>query len=163
MLGVECIKEVICMNENITLAFQNIQKKQAVIELQGCNELTIKYGLTLSDEDINELVEYRFKALKDTGRIEFSEGVMKKIVEDFCDSPYIMQQNYKDTLMELQDCFYYFKGEAMEQIADDELITFMKIHFNEECHGSLEYLSETNLEELCRNTRYGFRGRYTDI
>ena len=43
----------------------------------------------------------------------------------------------------------------MEQIADDELIEFMKKCFNEECQGSIEYLSGTNLEELCRNTRYG--------
>ena len=147
------------MNENISLVFQNIQKKQAIIELKSCNELTIKYGLVLSDLDINELVEHRFKSLENTGRIEFEEGILKKIIEAFCDSPYIMQQNYKDTLMELQDCFYFFKGEAMEQIADDELIEFMKIHFNGECQGSLEYLSGTNLEELCRNTRYGLRNR----
>ena len=151
------------MSEDISLVFQNIQKKQAAIELMSCNEMTLKYGLALSEEDINELVEYRFKSLKSTGRIEFSEGVMKKIVEAFCDSPYIMQENYKDTLMELQDCFYFFKGEAMEQIADDELIEFMKIHFDGECQGSLEYLSGTNLEELCKNTRYGILDRDKDI
>jgi len=150
------------MKENISLVFQNIQKKQAIIELKSCNELTIKYGLVLSDLDINELVEYRFKSLKNTGRIEFEEDILKRIIEAFCDSPYIMQQNYKDTLMELQDCFYFFKGEAMEQIADDELIEFMKNHFNGECQGSLEYLSGTNLEELCRNTRYGLRNRHNN-
>ena len=148
------------MKENISLVFQNIQKNKAMIELRSCNDLTIKYGLSLSDRDINELIEYGFKALKNTGRIEFAEGVMKKIIEAFCDSPYIMQQNYKDTLMELQDSFYFFKGEAIEQIPDDELIEFMKIHFDNECGGSLEYLSGTNLEELCRNTRYGLKGRY---
>ena len=76
------------MNENISLVFQNIQKKQAIIELKSCNEFTIKYGLVLSDLDIAELVEYRFKALKNTGRIEFEEGILKKIIEAFCDSPY---------------------------------------------------------------------------
>ena len=147
------------MNENLNLVLQDMQKKQAVIELKKCNELTIKYGLHLSDEQIAGLVERRFEALKNTGRIEFSEGILPKIIEAFCDSPYIMQQNYEDTLSELQDAFYFFKGEAMEQIADDELIEFMKIHFNDECQGSLEYLSGTNLEELCRNTRYGLRNR----
>ena len=145
------------MSKNISLVLQDIQKKQAVIELKKCNELTLKYGLTLSNEDINELIENRFKSLKDTGRIEFSEGVLKKIIEAFCDSPYIMQENYKDTLLELQESFYFFKNEAMDQRADDELIEFMKIHFDGECQGSLEYLSGTNLEELCRNTRYGYR------
>lgn len=87
------------MNKNISLELKDMQKKQAIIELKSCNEMTIKYGLTLSNEDINELVENRFKSLKDTGRIEFSEGVLKKLVEAFCDSPYIMQQNYKDILI----------------------------------------------------------------
>ncbi|MDZ4907439.1 DUF6323 family protein, partial [Clostridium perfringens] len=119
-------------------------------------EITSKYGLTLSNEDIIELVENRFKSLKDTGRIEFSEGVLKKLVEAGCDSPYIMQQNYKDTLMEIQESFYFFKSEAMDQIPDDELIEFMKRHFDGKCQGSVEYLSGTSLEELCRNTRYGY-------
>ena len=33
-----------------------------------------------------------------------------------------MQENYEETLEELQDIFYFFKGEAMEQISDGELI-----------------------------------------
>jgi hypothetical protein len=155
--------EVIVVNKNMSLAFQDVQKKQAAIELKGCNEITIKYGLALSDQDINELVENRFKSLKDTGRIEFSGGVSKKIVEVFCDSPYIMQENYKDTLMEIQEAFYFFKNEAMDQIADDELIEFMKRHFDGKCQGSLEYLSGTTLEELCRNTRYGYEVDDTDM
>jgi Family of unknown function (DUF6323) len=155
--------EVICVNKNISLALQDMQKKQAIIELKSCNEMTSKYGLTLSNEYINELVENRFKSLKDTGRIEFSEGVLKKLVEAFCDSPYIMQQNYKDTLMEIQESFYFFKSEAMDQISDDELIEFMKRHFDGKCQGSVEYLSGTNLEELCRNTRYGYEVDDKDI
>ena len=79
------------VNENMALVFQDIQKKQAAIELKAANEITIRYGLALSNQDINELVENRFKSLKDTGRIEFSEGILKKLVEVFCDSPYIMQ------------------------------------------------------------------------
>ena len=37
--------------------------------------------------------------------------------------------------------------------------TFMKEYFNGQCQGSIEYLSGTNLEELCRNTRYGLNRR----
>ena len=145
------------MKENISLALQDMQKKQTLMELKSCNDLTIKYGVTLTDEDIDELIKNRFKSLKDNGRIEFSEGILKKLVEVFCDSPYIIQDNYKDTLIELQECFYFFKNEAMDQISDDELIEFMKKYFDGQCQGSLEYLSGTNLEELCRNTRYGFK------
>ena len=126
------------MSENFALTIQNMKKKQLAMEIKKCNEITMKYGVTLSDT-----------------QIEFGEGILKKLIEAFCDSPYIIQENYEETLEELQDIFYFFKGEAMDQIADDELIEFMKEYFNGECQGAIEYLSGTNLEELCRNTRYG--------
>ena len=132
-----------------------MKKKQLAMEIKKCNEITMKYGVTLSDTQIENLINKRFESLKNTGRIEFGDGILKELIEAFCDSPYIIQENYEETLEELQDIFYFFKGEAMDQIADDELIEFMKEYFNGECQGSIEYLSGTNLEELCRDTRYG--------
>ena len=146
------------MSENITLTILNIKKKQLIMNIKKCNELTIKFGVSLSDEVIDRLINKRFEALKNTGRIEFDEGILKKLIEAFCDSPYIMQNNYEETLEELQDIFYFFKGEAMEQISDGELIEFMKRDFDGKCQGSIEYLSGTSLEELCRGTRYGLNG-----
>ena len=143
------------MSENFALTIQNMKKKQLAMEIKKCNEITMKYGVTLSDTQIENLINKRFESLKNTGRIEFGDGILKELIEAFCDSPYIIQENYEETLEELQVIFYFFKGEAMDQIADDELIEFMKEYFNGECQGSIEYLSGTNLEELCRNTRYG--------
>lgn len=143
------------MSENFALTIQNMKKKQLAMEIKKCNEITMKYGVTLSDTQIENLINKRFESLKNTGRIEFGDGILKELIEAFCDSPYIIQENYEETLEELQDIFYFSKGEAMDQIADDELIEFMKEYFNGECQGSIEYLSGTNLEELCRNTRYG--------
>lgn len=146
---------MIGISENFALTIQNMKKKQLAMEIKKCNEITMKYGVTLSDTQIENLINKRFESLKNTGRIEFGDGILKELIEAFCDSPYIIQENYEETLEELQDIFYFFKGEAMDQIADDELIEFMKEYFNGECQGSIEYLSGTNLEELCRNTRYG--------
>ena len=146
------------MSENIILTILNIKKKQLIMNIKKCNELTIKFGVSLSDEAIERLINKRFEVLKNTGRIEFDEGILKKLIEAFCDSPYIMQNNYEETVEELQDIFYFFKGEAMEQISDDELIEFMKRDFDGKCQGSIEYLSGTSLEELCRGTRYGLNG-----
>ncbi|WP_196000401.1 DUF6323 family protein [Clostridium sp. 1001271B_151109_B4] len=143
------------MSENFALTIQNMKKKQLAMEIKKCNEVTMKYGVTLSDIQIENLINKRFESLKGTGRVEFGDGILKELIEAFCDSPYIIQENYEETLEELQDIFYFFKGEAMDQIADDELIEFMKEYFNGECQGSIEYLSGTNLEELCRDTRYG--------
>ena len=124
------------MSENIILTILSIKKKQLIMNIKKCNELTIKFGVSLSDEAIERLINKRFEALKNTGRIEFDEGILKKLIEAFCDSPYIMQNNYEETLEELQDIFYFFKGEAMEQISDDELIEFMKRDFDGKCQGS---------------------------
>lgn len=143
------------MDEHNQLSLINMQKTQAMTELKDCNYLTGKYGLNLSDQQIKNLVDQRFAALNDTGRIEFGEGILKKIIEAFCDSVYITQDNYEESISDLQDMFYYFKNESMDEISDDELIQFMRRDFDGICQGSLEYLGETSLEELCRNTRFG--------
>ena len=122
-------------------------------ELRGANEFSTKYGLSLSENQIQNLAQKRFEALKDTGRIEFGEGILKKLVYAFCDSPYIHQQNYEETLVELQDAFYYFKNETDDRLSDDELIEYMKDTFDGKAQGSIEYLSGTSLEELRRNAR----------
>lgn len=145
------------MGDMFSLTPVSMQKIQAASELQECNNFTLRFGLSLSEQQIQSLVEKRFETLRDTGRIEFEEGILKKLIYEFCDSPYITQDNYEDTILELQDSFYYFKNESMDLISDDELISFMKKHFDTTCQGSLEYLSGASLEELCRNTRYGYK------
>lgn len=124
----------------------------AAKELRRCNELTQPFGLFLNEAQILSLIERRFTALRQTGRIEFGEGVMPKLIYAFCDSPYMTQDNYEETLAELQDSFYYFKGEAQERISDDELIALMKHFFDTKAQGSLEYLNGTTLPDLCRGT-----------
>ena len=125
-------------------------------ELRGANEFSTKYGLSLYENQIQNLAQKRFEALKDTGRIEFGEGILKKLVYAFCDSPYIHQQNYEETLVELLDAFYYFKNETDDCLTDDELIEFMKDTFDGKAQGSIEYLTGSSLEELRRNARHGF-------
>lgn len=142
------------MDDMFSLTPIERQKRYEIAELNKCNEYTIKFGLQLSEKQIISLIEKRFDSLKSMGRVEFGEGIIKKLIYEFCDSPYISQENYEDTICELQEIFYYFKNESMDMISDDELIEFMKNHFDNECQGSLEYLSGTSLEELCRNTRY---------
>lgn len=145
------------MDKNFDISVVNMQKTQALIELRECNELTLKYGLSLSEQQMQNIINKRFEALKDTGRIEFGKGILKKLITEFCNSPYIMQDTYEDTIIDLQDSFYYFKNESNNLISDDELIKFMKQHFDGVCQGSLEYLNDTTLGDLCRNTRYGYR------
>lgn len=150
------------MDKKIDMTIINMQKLQAAEELRECNELTVRFGLSFSEQQIQSIIEKRFNALKDTGRIEFGKGILKMLITEFCDSPYITQENYEDTILELQDSFYYFKNESNDLISDEELISFMKHHFDGICQGSLEYLCDMTLEELCRNTRYGYKTDDTD-
>lgn len=131
------------------------QRKQAIEELKECNEFTGKFGLALSDADLQMLTEERFKALQSNGRVEFGGGILKKLIFEFCDSPYVMQDNFADTIQGLQEAFYYFKNESLDEYSDDELIDIMKDFFENECQGSMEYLQESKLEEICRRKRYG--------
>ncbi|WP_342343327.1 DUF6323 family protein [Ruminiclostridium herbifermentans] len=55
-------------------------QKQAVNEIMKCNDLTVKFGLILTEEQAIELVETRSYALKQNGRIEFGGGVIDKII-----------------------------------------------------------------------------------
>ena len=144
------------MGKQISLKPFDMQMLMAVSELRECNELTVRFGLTLSEAQIQRLVEHRFDTLSDTGRIEFGEGILKKLIYTFCDSPYLSQENFEETIIELQESFYYFKNESMDRISDDELIDFMSIVFNGRAQGSLDYLSGTSLMELCRYARQGW-------
>lgn len=53
----------------------------------------------------------------------------------------------------------------MDELADDELIEYMREAFDEACQGSLDYLEETCLEKFSRNIRsstHKFIGRYAE-
>ena len=122
-------------------------------ELSECNAFSEQYGLTLSDSEIEELIECRTNALKDSGRVEFSGGILPKLIYAFCDSPYIDRDNWESTLAELQEAFYYFKSDSQDKYTDDELIEFMVKVFNGRAQGSAEYLIGTSLDSLCRYAR----------
>ena len=132
-----------------------INKRKEIANIKKCNEYTSKYGLVLSDNQISNLLERRKETLKETGRIEFREGIVDKLIKEFCDSPYINKENYAETLYELIEIFYEYKNETMELIADDELIEFMKKSFDGICQGDLEYLSGTVMYRMRENLLSG--------
>lgn len=142
------------MEENY-LDIVNKRKQIEITNIKKCNEYTSKYGLVLSDNQIGNLLERRKETLKETGRIEFREGIIDKLIKEFCDSPYIDQENYAETLYELIEMFYEYKNETMDLITDDELIEFMKKSFDGICQGDLEYLSGTVMYRMRENLLSG--------
>ena len=111
------------------------------------------YGLSLGYSQMQELEEGHYRALADYGRIEFGEGILQDLVQMFCDSPYLTQENYAAVLAELQDIFYYFKSESMDFLTDEELLEVMRALFNGKAQGSTTCLSETSMETLCSYLR----------
>ncbi|MEL7603139.1 MAG: DUF6323 family protein [Bacillota bacterium] len=142
------------MEENLFPLHTRGALRSEMAQLAACNDFTVKYGLMLSESQLQRLEEARRETLRVNGRVEFGGGVLKKLIYAFCDSPYVQQQGWEDTLAELQDIFYTFKNEADDRLSDDELIEFMKKTFDGVAQGSLDYLAGTALEELCRNARH---------
>ncbi len=131
------------------------QSESEINQIEKCNEFSSKFGLVLTNAQIRTLSEERYNTLKRYGRVELGKGILDKLIFEFCDSPFIWQENYMDTLSDLQDIFYYFKNESLDEFTDDELIRYMRKSFDNECQGSIEYLRETSLEDVCRSIRYG--------
>ena len=150
------------MKKNIDLVESNLLERQAFDDISKCNELTSEYGLILSEEDVKEIIVTRNVALEKSGRIEFNGQIINKIIITFCDSPYISQNNYSDTINELVEIFYNYKNETLDYIGDDELIEIMKEYFDNYCQGSLELLEGKVLYKIADNIRNGVKD-YTNI
>lgn len=123
-------------------------------ELRGVNETGARFGLRLSEQGMLEIAHARTRALVDHGRVELGASAVRSIVDGFCDSPYLMQEDYEAALLELVDAFYYFKNECGEQLTDDELIQAMRERYDA-YDGSVEAVIGTSLEALCRARRFG--------
>lgn len=118
--------------------------------LERYNRRSEPYGLTLSESALQRLLLLRAEVLQQTGRIELGGGVLEKLITAFCDSPYVVQSKYEDTLAELQELFYYFKNECRDLVTDDELLDAMRLIFNSVAHGSVEYLGDIDWETMYR-------------
>lgn len=142
------------MKENY-LDIVNKRKQIEIANIKKCNEYTNQYGLILSYNQISNLLERRKETLKETGRIEFREGIIDKLIKEFCDSPYMNQENFAHNLYELIEIFYEYKNETMDLITDGELIKFMKKSFDGIAQGDLEYLSGTIMYKMRENLLSG--------
>ena len=144
------------MEEKYFLPVLEANKNIAIKSISACNEYTSQFGLSLTPVEVNNLIKCQHETLKEMGRIELGQSIIPKLIYEFCDSQYVSQDNYVQIVEELQEMFYYFKNESLEELSDDELISGMKKYFDNECQGSIEKLRSTYLENLCKNSRYGF-------
>lgn len=135
-----------------------VVKENQMKALKETNVYTERFGLALTEEDAAILVSERMDALKRQGRVEFGEGILPQLILAFCDSAYLNQENYRDSLARLLDIFYEFKTEALEQLTDEELINFMREQFDDICAGDFDYLEGTCLKNFAEAIRAGYQG-----
>jgi len=136
------------------LSLDTLTKNALTEQILKSNEYTAQYGLALTYADAVQLVEARSEFLRENGRIEIGNVTIDKIIDAFCDSSFISQEDYADTIASLLEIFYDMKNETLDLIADDELIELMKYYFEIRCKGSLEQLHHRELEKLARNLRF---------
>ena len=137
---------------------QILSGQNQLAKVIATNQVTEKFGLVLSEEDAKLLVNEKSESLKEQKRIEYGESILPKIIYEFCDSDYISQRNYVETIGRLQDIFFLYKNEMMDEISDDELLHFMKEQFETVCYGDLEYLESTRLDVFAQAIRAGYQG-----
>lgn len=130
-----------------------LQMARAMRELESCNPAIERYGLRLSSDDIQALVAGRIEALHQTERVEFGGGVTRELVLEFASSPYVSQAGFAEQILELQELFYEFKNESLEQVPDDELTAKMRILFDDVAKGDMAYLAEALFDGLGRHIR----------
>ncbi|MFV0362328.1 MAG: DUF6323 family protein [Suipraeoptans sp.] len=146
------------MAENFFELMEKENQKKDITDIMTFNKTTQVFGLTLTEEDAKELVVYKNNTLKRVGRVEMGESILSKIIYVFCDSQYINQDNYLDTIETLQELFFTFKNESLDLLTDDELLKFMREQFENVSFGDLTCLGSTCLERFAAAIRSGYKG-----
>lgn len=126
-------------------------------QVQETNQYTEQFGLVLSEKDVRLLLVEKKDILKMQQRVEFGQSILPQIIYTFCDSSFISQSNYVETLIRLQEIFYLYKNEMQDEITDEELLSFMKEQFETVCYGDFNYLESTCLDIFAQAIRAGYR------
>lgn len=105
-------------------------------------------GLTLTPAQAHMLLASQSETLERLGRVDFSGGILPKLLRVFASSPYILAEDQVQTLAELTESFYFFKGETCDRLPDDDLLSTMARLFNGRCSGSVVLLNDCTADDL---------------
>ena len=125
------------------------RQENTVGALEALDRRMAPLGLRLTQEECLALAEGRERALTDTGRVEFGEGILLALAEALADSPYLHPADWAETLMEGQLLFYHWKAEAGDLVPDRALLRFLRKAFDD-ARGAMAYLEGFSLKELRR-------------
>lgn len=66
---------------------QLLDQQNQLSRVMETNRTAQTYGLMLSEQDAKLLLKERGRALKKEKRVEFGEGILPKMIYEFCDCP----------------------------------------------------------------------------
>ena len=122
--------------EGALMLFQGGETADALMKH---NEKTVEYGLRLTRTQALMLAEAHRESLERMGRVEFGGGTVGRLIDAFCDSPYMAREEYAETLCLLTELFYALKNET--ELGDDRLTALMRTVFDEKC-GAVELMED---------------------
>ncbi len=133
---------------NYLAIFQNnmlvsAQNQYISKELLALNDSIRENGIVLSSADCKSIAQFRSEALAENERVEVGVGAVGRIIEEFSDSGYVNQQNFRAVVEGLLECFYTIKTETNDLVSDDEVMEFLKYLFETEAGGDITKLYES--------------------
>lgn len=90
---------------------EDINKKQK--EIIKLNK-EIKKDIIITNENAIELINNKNNYLKNIGRIDLSNNIIRNIILAFINSPYIDKENYMETSSSLIETFIYYESVLKE-------------------------------------------------
>lgn len=130
-----------------------ISKTELKNEILETNDEIKDYGLRITPEQAEMIVDAAANALKTQDRIEFGESITPKLIEKFSKSSYVSQVDFAQTIAALLDVFYNVKDASLDVLSDDDVIDVMFYCFENTSMGSVELLQTRDLEYICRDIR----------
>ena len=146
------------LTNNIILS--SLQKNAMIAaknEILKINDQSSVYGLTLTPDDVEEVIKSRGYSLKTYGRIDLNMDATKKIINKIYTSQYTDKDDYVEIINELPDVFYYLKNETLDKISDDEIIDLIG-EFYEKSSGRID-----NIENLAEKFAMDFKCKRVNI
>ncbi|RDY24325.1 hypothetical protein CHF27_004375 [Romboutsia maritimum] len=117
-------------------------------EILKINHSSRKYGLTLSEENVKEIIDYRNNVLKNQGKVEMDIKPIKQLIKNIYTSPFTNKEYYLDTINHIQEVFYYLKYESQSKISDIEIIEKINDFYNSSS-GDIRTIKNMSQKFMC--------------
>ena len=107
----------------------SVQNKMVANQLMQLNDSIAENGVVLSQADCTDIAEFRRDALIESERLEIGLGIVGRIVTEFSDSGFVDQNNFRQVVEDLLECFYTLKNETEDRASDDQVMEFLHYLF----------------------------------